>query len=288
MKNVRNAACTWLTAGLTCDAVFVKNCVVHAAAPAATIAPITRRERRGDRNSTHLTEQGEPGILRASLFINVELKILYEDNHVIAVYKPAGILVQEDKTGDPSLLDQVKYYLKNKYHKPGNVFLGLVHRLDRPVSGIIIFGKTSKGSARLSEQIRNHEMEKVYHALVAGKPLKERGVLVHYIKKNPETNKVEIRESPFEGSLSAELSYEVVKTNGKFSILKIYLKTGRPHQIRSQLSSVGCPILGDVKYGGPANEFLALSSTYLKFRTATGDEIKELSLPYPTEWDDYL
>lgn len=218
----------------------------------------------------------------------MELKVLYEDNHLIAVYKPAGILVQEDKTGDPSLLDQVKYYLKNKYHKPGNVFLGLVHRLDRPVSGIILFGKTSKGSARMSEQIRNHEVEKIYHALVSEKPGKDKDVLVHYIKKNNETNKVEIREKPFEGGLEAELSYELVRSNGKFSIIKVRLKTGRPHQIRSQLSMIGCPIVGDVKYGGVGNGFLALSATSLKFKTATGDEIKEITLPYPEEWNDYL
>lgn len=215
----------------------------------------------------------------------MELQVLYEDNHVIAVHKPAGILVQEDKTGDPSLLDQVKYYLKNKYHKPGNVFLGLVHRLDRPVSGIIIFGKTSKGAARLSEQFRNHEVVKVYHALVAGKPKREEGELVHYVKKDQEKNKVEISDKPIDGGLRAELKYEIIKTNGKYSILKITLGTGRSHQIRSQLASIGCPIVGDIKYGGPPANGIALMATSLKFKTATTDETKVVSLDYPAEWE---
>lgn len=216
------------------------------------------------------------------------VKILYEDNHLIAVFKPAGILVQEDKTGDPSLLDQVKYYLKNKYQKPGNVFLGLIHRLDRPVSGVIIFAKTSKGAARISEQIRNHEIIKIYHALVKGKPEKESGQLVHYILKNEKLNKVDISEKFSEKSLKAVLNYEVVKSNGNFSLLKINLETGRPHQIRAQMSAVGCPIIGDFKYGGPEAKNIALMATYLKFKTATGGETKEISLKFPQEWESYL
>src|SRR3989344_1428232 len=109
-----------------------------------------------------------------------ELRVLYEDNHLIAVYKPAGVLVQADDTKDPTLMDEVRYYLKQKYHKPGKVFLGLLHRLDRPVQGIILFAKTSKGAARLSEQFRKHEVEKVYHALVIGRPKKEKEILVHW------------------------------------------------------------------------------------------------------------
>lgn len=218
----------------------------------------------------------------------MEVKVLYEDNHLIAVYKPAGILVQEDKTGDPSLLDQVKYYLKNKYHKPGNVFLGLVHRLDRPVSGVIIFGKTSKGASRLSEQFRAHEVQKIYHALVSGRPKKDRDELVHFIKKDEVTNKVSVHDAYVDGSLDAHLFYEVVKTNGKFSILKITLGTGRSHQIRSQLSAIGCPIVGDVKYGGVPSDGIALMSTSLTFKTATGEEEKNISLPFPEEWNKYL
>lgn len=220
---------------------------------------------------------------------NMELKVLYEDNHLIAVFKPAGILVQEDKTGDPSLLDQVKYYLKNKYHKPGKAFLGLIHRLDRPVSGIILFAKTSKGAARLSEQFREHTIEKIYHALVMGKPRMEKEQLVHYIEKNEKINKVMIGDQPFGDSLRAELSYEIVKTNGKYSILKIVLGTGRSHQIRAQLAAIGCPIVGDVKYGGEnTGKQLALMATSLKFKKATEDEVVELKLEVPEEWGGKL
>src|SRR3990167_4156078 len=122
----------------------------------------------------------------------MNLRILYEDNHLIAVYKPAGVLVQGDETGDATLMDEVKYYLKQKYHKTGKVFLGLLHRLDRPVQGIILFAKTSKGASRLSEQFRKHEVEKMYHALVVGKPKKEKDTLVHFLKKDPQGNRTTV------------------------------------------------------------------------------------------------
>ena len=219
----------------------------------------------------------------------MELKILYEDNHLIAVYKPAGILVQEDKTGDPSLLDQVKYYLKNKYHKPGNVYLGLIHRLDRPVSGIILFAKTSKGASRLSEQFRNHEVEKIYHALVVGKPKKDKDTLVHFIDKDEKINKVSTSHSDEKGGLRAELFYETIKTNGKYSLLKIKLGTGRSHQIRAQLSAIGCPIVGDVKYGGEdTGKQLLLMATSLKFKKATEDEEVELNMDVPEAWYNFI
>lgn len=216
--------------------------------------------------------------------------VLYEDNHLIAVYKPAGILVQEDKTGDPSLLDQVKYYLKNKYHKPGKVFLGLIHRLDRPVPGVILFAKTSKGASRLSEQFRAHQVQKIYHALVVGKPKKASATLVHYLVKDQEVNKVSVSEEAVEGGLRAELTYSTIKTNGKYSILKIELGTGRPHQIRSQLSAIGHPIVGDVKYGATPSEDrnLCLMATSLSFMTATGEEKREISLPIPKEWEKFV
>lgn len=219
----------------------------------------------------------------------MELKVLYEDNHLIAVYKPAGILVQEDKTGDPSLLDQVKYYLKNKYHKPGNVYLGLIHRLDRPVSGIILFAKTSKGASRLSEQFREHEVEKVYHALVVGKPKESKMTLVHYLVKDKVINKTSAHESDTAEAQEAVLHYEVVKSNNKYSLLKIKLGTGRSHQIRAQLAAIGCPIVGDVKYGGEdTGEQLYLMATSLKFKKATEDEGVELNLNVPEEWKNKL
>lgn len=245
------------------------------------------------------------------------IRILYEDNHLIAVYKPAGILVQGDKTGDISLLDEVKEYLKQKYNKPGNVFLGLLHRLDRGVSGVILFAKTSKGAARLSEQFRNHTTKKIYHALVCGKPKKDKGTLVHWIKKDENKNKVEIFNKETAGALRAELDYEIIKSNGKNSIIKIILKTGRPHQIRAQMSAIGCPIMGDVKYGAPnldgnpiqkgrgritsppyqgggrggchsgrdkkgfSKHQIALAATSLEFKTATSGEIKKVEIDQP-------
>ena len=221
----------------------------------------------------------------------MDLKVLYEDNHLIAVYKPSGVLVQEDKTGDSSLLDQVKYYLKNKYHKPGKVFLGLVHRLDRPVSGVIIFAKTSKGASRLSEQFREHTVEKIYHALVVGKPTQEKGELTHYLQKNEKNNKVIISSQPFKDAQEARLHYEIINTKEKFSLLKIKLGTGRSHQIRAQLSEMGHPIVGDVKYGAPAplpDKSLALCATSLTFQTATGEETKKIEVEIPKEWDNYI
>ncbi len=219
------------------------------------------------------------------------LRVLYEDNHLIAVYKPAGVLVQADDTKDSTLMDEVKYYLKQKYHKTGKVFLGLLHRLDRPVAGVILFAKTSKGASRVSEQIRNHEVEKMYHALVIGKPQKQKDALVHYIKKNEHVNKVAISDEEGADSLRAELAYEVVQANKKYSLLKIRLRTGRPHQIRAQLSTIGCPIVGDVKYGAPVplpDKSLALAATSLTFKTATGDEVRTVAVEIPSAWAQLL
>lgn len=223
--------------------------------------------------------------------MTMSLQVLYEDNHLIAVYKPAGVLVQADDTKDPTLMDEVKYYLKQKYHKTGNVFLGLLHRLDRPVQGIILFAKTSKGASRLSEQFRAHEVEKVYHALVVGKPQKDRDVLVHWITKNEKVNRVTVSSKQTTDGLRAELSYEMVKTNGKYSLLRVRLATGRPHQIRSQLSAVGCPIVGDVKYGAPEplpDKSLALASTGLRFETATSKERQTVEVSIPEAWNKYI
>lgn len=227
--------------------------------------------------------------------MSAELEVLYEDNHIIAVYKPAGVLVQADETGDGTLADEVKYYLKQKYHKLGRVFLGIVQRLDRPVSGIILFGKTSKGAARLSEQIRNHTLKKTYHALVCGVPPKKADTLVHYLTKDAKRNVVTVHEKEADGSLRAELDYELIEKRGNKSLVKINLKTGRPHQIRVQLASIGCPISGDVKYGAPAStsaastdvsepHVLALCATNVEFKMATTDEIIKLEIPIPKEW----
>jgi 23S rRNA pseudouridine1911/1915/1917 synthase len=219
----------------------------------------------------------------------MKLNVLYEDNHLIAVEKPAGVLTQGDETGDVSLMDEVKKYLKEKYQKPGNVFLGLLHRLDRPVSGIILFAKTSKGASRLSEQFRNHSIVKIYHAVVVGKPGQNRGVLINYLDKDEKNKRAVILDNNL--GQEAELYYEVVASNDKYSLLKIKLETGRFHQIRVQLANAGCPILGDLKYGAIfslPDKNLALAATDFSFETATtGDQIN-LSIPLPTEWEKYV
>jgi 23S rRNA pseudouridine1911/1915/1917 synthase len=210
------------------------------------------------------------------------MKTLYEDNHLIAVYKPAGVLTQSDKPDGNSLFEQVKKYLKEKYHKPGRVFLGLVQRLDRPVSGIVLFGKTSKGAGRLARQFRERTIEKTYQALVVGQPREKQGIIRSRLKKEARRRRTEIDPAGRE----AELSYRLLRS-GKYSLLEIRPKTGRSHQIRAQLASIGLPILGDVKYGAPfplPDRSIALAATKIRFETAVGKEIKEISIGIPEEW----
>ncbi|MEK7463676.1 MAG: RNA pseudouridine synthase [Patescibacteria group bacterium] len=211
-------------------------------------------------------------------------KVLYEDNHLIAVYKPAGILVQGDKSGDSSLLDEVKAFIKNKYQKPGNVFLGLIHRLDRNVDGVVLFAKTSKGASRVSEQFHNHTIKKVYHAWVHGIVKEKAGTLVNFLKHDENQNFAGVFDTETKGADRAELSYELIKTEGDFSLLKIILKTGRHHQIRAQLSHTGHPIVGDSKYGSTVrllDQKIALTATELSFETATTREQKTVALEIP-------
>jgi 23S rRNA pseudouridine1911/1915/1917 synthase len=235
------------------------------------------------------------------------IKILYEDNHIIAVVKPAGVLTQGDRTGERSLMDDVKDYLKEKYGKPGNVFLGLVHRLDKPVAGIVLFGKTSKGASQLSEQFRNHTIQKTYHGIVVGKPKEERGVIKEQVNKisffaEGFTNKTdeELLDAVKKATKTrtAELSYEVIKSNDKYSLVKIMPKTGRFHQIRIQMQQMGCPILGDAKYpsagsGQAAKDWhnknsIALCATAIIFKTATDDKVVNIEIPLPEQWGRYI
>lgn len=210
---------------------------------------------------------------------------------MIAVYKPAGILVQADVTGDPTLMDEVKYYLKQKYHKLGNVFLGLIHRLDRNVAGVVLFAKTSKGASRVSEQFRNHTVKKIYHAVVVGVPKEKKALLVHFLTKNEKNNVTSVSDKQTAESQRAELSYEVVKANNTYSLLKIILGTGRSHQIRAQMAAIGHPLVGDVKYGSkeklPDNA-IALVATSLSFETATTGESITVEVPLPSYVTDLL
>ena len=180
-----------------------------------------------------------------------KLKILYEDNHIIVVVKPPNIPSQGDKTEDEDMLTIIKGYIKEKYNKPGNVYLGLVHRLDRPVGGVMVFAKTSKAAARLSEQVRNKVFKKEYLAIVDGKPTKPNGTLENYLIKNEKTNTSKVVKEEIKNSKYAKLDYEVLKYNEEInlSLLKILLHTGRHHQIRVQLANFGHSICGDQKYG---------------------------------------
>ncbi|OAD45219.1 RluA family pseudouridine synthase [Polaribacter atrinae] len=177
------------------------------------------------------------------------LQILFEDNHIIIVNKRAGDITQGDKTGDKPLSDVVKEYIKDKYNKPGNVYLGVVHRLDRPTSGIIIFAKTSKSLERLNKMLREKTINKTYWAVVKNHPKKEKDTLINFLKKNPKNNKSTAYAKEIDGSKKAILHYTVIKKLDNYSLIEVDLETGRHHQIRSQLSNIGSPIKGDLKYG---------------------------------------
>ena len=205
----------------------------------------------------------------------VNIPILYEDNHLLVVEKPINIPVQEDASKDIDLLTILKDDIKKRYNKPGNVFLALVHRLDRPVGGVIIFAKTSKAASRLSEQFRTNKVEKRYLTIVRGTPENSADVLVDYLLKNNKQNKVSVVSKHVKQAKKAILDYERLETNDQLSLLKVTLHTGRPHQIRVQLSSRGLPIFGDQKYGQNVNKIgqqIALWSYEMTFKHPTKDE----------------
>ena len=177
------------------------------------------------------------------------LAILFEDNHFIIVNKKSGDIVQGDKTGDTPLSDLIKEYIKTAYYKPGNVFLGVVHRLDRPTTGIVVFAKTSKALERFNKMLRNKQVQKTYWAVVKNKPSKNEDTLIGFLKKNPKNNKSTFYNSETEGSKKAILHYKLIKSLDNYHLLEVDLETGRHHQIRCQLASIGCPIKGDLKYG---------------------------------------
>jgi 23S rRNA pseudouridine1911/1915/1917 synthase len=179
------------------------------------------------------------------------MEILYEDNHLIAINKSVADIVQPDKTGDPSLEENIKKYLKEKYHKPGDAFLGVVHRIDRPVSGVVLFARTSKALSRLNQMFQEKEVKKTYWAIVKNKPDKPEDTLVHYLVRDSQKNKTYSYDKEVRDSKKSILKYRLIGQSDNYFLLEIDLLTGRHHQIRSQLSKVGMPIKGDLKYGYP-------------------------------------
>jgi 23S rRNA pseudouridine1911/1915/1917 synthase len=176
-------------------------------------------------------------------------EILYEDNHIIAANKRSSDLSQGDKSGDESLDSEIKKYIARKYHKPGDVFLGVVHRLDRPVSGVILYARTSKALARLNEMFRSTQVKKTYLAIVKERPPEDKATITHFLKKNEKQNKTYVYDNEVKGSKEASLSYRIAGRSDRYYLLEVELHSGRHHQIRAQLAKIGCPVKGDLKYG---------------------------------------
>ena len=221
------------------------------------------------------------------------MNVIYEDNHIIVVNKESGEIVQGDKTGDTPLSECVKDYLKRKYQKPGNVFLGVVHRLDRPVSGLVVFAKTSKALSRLNEMFRKGEVHKTYWAIVKNAPKEPSGRLTHWICRNEKQNKSYAYNSEVSGSKKAVLDYRLLASGDNYHILEIRLLTGRHHQIRCQLSAMGSPIRGDLKYGAQRSNpdgSISLLSRHVEFVHPVSKELVSLDAPLPKDnlWQKIL
>lgn len=216
------------------------------------------------------------------------LQVLYEDNHLLVINKPAGVLVQGDATGDIPLVEMAKEYIGVKYQKPGEVFLGVVHRLDRPVSGVVVFARTSKALERMNALFRNKETQKTYWALVSRKPVPPEGTLVHWLVKDEKKNKTTAykREHP-EGQRS-ELHFKLINSKGGYYLVEVNPITGRPHQIRVQLASIGCSIVGDLKYGSEVSSpdgSIALHARKLSFIHPVKKEALTVSASLPkNDW----
>ena len=214
------------------------------------------------------------------------LQVLYEDNHIIIVNKRAGDIVQGDKTGDKPLSDVVKTYLKEKYDKPGNVYLGVVHRLDRPTSGVVMFSKTSKALSRLNKLFAEKKTEKTYWALVKNPVPKIEDRLIHWLIKNPKNNKSKAYFKEVDGGKKAVLQYRLIRQLDTYQLLEINLETGRHHQIRVQLASIGCPIKGDLKYGfdrSNPDASISLHARRLKFQHPVSKDDIDVIAPVPDD-----
>ena len=213
------------------------------------------------------------------------MTVVYEDNHIIIVNKTASEIVQADKTGDTPLSETVKQYLKEKYQKPGNVFLGVTHRLDRPVSGLVIFAKTSKALTRLNEMFRAGEVKKTYWAVVKNAPKESEGELVHFLVRNEKQNKSYAYDKEVPNSKKAVLDYRLIGRSDNYYLLEVDLKTGRHHQIRCQLAKMGCPIKGDLKYGFPRSNpdgSICLHARRVRFIHPVSKEPIDITAPVPS------
>ena len=212
------------------------------------------------------------------------MTVVYEDNHIIIVNKTASEIVQGDKTGDTPLSETVKQYLKEKYSKPGNVFIGVTHRLDRPVSGLVVFAKTGKALSRLNEMFKNSEVKKTYWAVVKNLPREEEGELVNYLVRNEKQNKSYAYDKEVPGSKKAILRYRIIGRSQNYYLLEVDLKTGRHHQIRCQLAKMASPIKGDLKYGSPRSNpdgSICLHARSIRFVHPVSKELIEVEAPVP-------
>lgn len=223
----------------------------------------------------------------------MDISVLYEDNHIIAVNKTNHDIVQGDKTGDTPLSDKVKAYIKVKYNKPGDVFLGVVHRLDRPVSGVVLFARTSKALTRLNEMFRENKVHKHYWAIVKNRPEQEQADLIHYLTRNTQKNKSTAFDKSRSDAKRSELSYVLKASTDNYHLLEVTLKTGRHHQIRCQLSKIGSPIKGDLKYNFPRSNKdggISLHARYVEFEHPVKKELIKIVAPPPSDvlWDEFL
>ena len=213
------------------------------------------------------------------------MTVVYEDNHIIVVNKTASEIVQGDKTGDTPLSETVKQYLKEKYNKPGNVFLGVTHRLDRPVSGLVVFAKTSKALSRLNDMFRNGEVKKTYWAIVRNRPQELEGELTNWLVRNEKQNKSYAYDKEVKDSKKAVLCYKTIGHSQNYHLLEVDLKTGRHHQIRCQLAKMGCPIKGDLKYGSPRSNpdgSICLHARRIAFVHPVSKESIKIEAPVPS------